>query len=679
MEGHMKYSKEQLRETERIFFDIISGAIPLNDSEKTVLPDGSSAGRLREDVRRYWKKVRNRLCWSFSGSLIFLFCGVFAFLSFEWYSTPAILIGVVFLLLYLSSIVVFLWHLWIFVPLREIRMPFWLRYILFHLFTVVMFFFMFFKPLKSMTSHFGVRTRKCGMILFFLFWLGLAIRESSSFVLLDFLFTCSAFWAYPGMFLLALVLLRRNLKQIPETEADTPEIVTEMFRFRFRKRLICFLLLLFSFACVLGFYEGFNRILHHRADQTEKQLREEGLFPTPRQMAVKYPDSSAGKLAVWNAFLEEYKKAPSDGRLRDVHFNSMRYPSELNMRLDKEIKRSQPMFTALDRWLSLDHFQWAHEWEKGLFLELPHLQPLSFTSGMIALSADRAVVQKNMQEAKTNLNRLDRLYEKVLEEPLTISALAACGIFRNKYEQMRVWAANGTLSRFDDDYLRKEIRLSEKREARFRSEMRMFMSIDFSFLYRAFADGGITLDQMKKGLDAGLDTVFYKQTHLWGYDRIFFLEKWHSLLADAEKDYYMTEAQARPAALHRKHYILSMTALPSTANAFMRKASEYYAMERLLRTALALELCRRKNGHFPKQLNALVPVYLPKVPIDPFTGKELQMKSGEFTIDYWIPGGKTAVRKTLPVNGTAVIAAIPEKPGQKRRYDSIGMFVLKSE
>jgi len=44
---------------------------------------------------------------------------------------------------------------------------------------------------------------------------------------------------------------------------------------------------------------------------------------------------------------------------------------------------------------------------------------------------------------------------------------------------------------------------------------------------------------------------------------------------------------------------------------------------RLLRTAVAMELFRRKMGRYPGKLGELIPEYLESVPADPFTGKSL--------------------------------------------------------
>lgn len=54
------------------------------------------------------------------------------------------------------------------------------------------------------------------------------------------------------------------------------------------------------------------------------------------------------------------------------------------------------------------------------------------------------------------------------------------------------------------------------------------------------------------------------------------------------------------------------------------KAAQFHALQRLMQVAVAFRLYREEHGHYPDNLQALVPKYLPKVPIDPFDGKPLR-------------------------------------------------------
>jgi len=52
------------------------------------------------------------------------------------------------------------------------------------------------------------------------------------------------------------------------------------------------------------------------------------------------------------------------------------------------------------------------------------------------------------------------------------------------------------------------------------------------------------------------------------------------------------------------------------------------------RSGLACKIYKNRTGHYPENLEALVPDILPEVPIDPFTGKPIvyKMQNGELLI-----------------------------------------------
>jgi hypothetical protein len=55
-------------------------------------------------------------------------------------------------------------------------------------------------------------------------------------------------------------------------------------------------------------------------------------------------------------------------------------------------------------------------------------------------------------------------------------------------------------------------------------------------------------------------------------------------------------------------------------------ATEADAGRLLARTALALTAFKAKTGSYPDKLDALVPDFLPRVPLDAFSGRPLRMK-----------------------------------------------------
>jgi hypothetical protein len=58
----------------------------------------------------------------------------------------------------------------------------------------------------------------------------------------------------------------------------------------------------------------------------------------------------------------------------------------------------------------------------------------------------------------------------------------------------------------------------------------------------------------------------------------------------------------------------------------VERAWESDARRALARTALALAVCKAKTGSYPDKLDALVPEYLPRVPLDSYSGRPLRLK-----------------------------------------------------
>jgi hypothetical protein len=65
---------------------------------------------------------------------------------------------------------------------------------------------------------------------------------------------------------------------------------------------------------------------------------------------------------------------------------------------------------------------------------------------------------------------------------------------------------------------------------------------------------------------------------------------------------------------------LAASLAPALAQ-FARKSVVVHAQNKMAALACALELCRRATGNYPQALEELVPAYLPRLPVDPATGR----------------------------------------------------------
>jgi hypothetical protein len=86
-----------------------------------------------------------------------------------------------------------------------------------------------------------------------------------------------------------------------------------------------------------------------------------------------------------------------------------------------------------------------------------------------------------------------------------------------------------------------------------------------------------------------------------------------------------TNAVAQVLEAKRRYYILSGLSLSALSRLPAREA-EGLARLRVAQAALAIERFRLANGRLPKELNELIPSFLPVVPTDPFDGARLRYK-----------------------------------------------------
>jgi hypothetical protein len=87
----------------------------------------------------------------------------------------------------------------------------------------------------------------------------------------------------------------------------------------------------------------------------------------------------------------------------------------------------------------------------------------------------------------------------------------------------------------------------------------------------------------------------------------------------------ITNLSAQGVEADRKRYLISGLVLPALSRSTGREI-ESLARLRVAQAALAIERFRLANGRLPKELNELIPRFLPVVPTDPFDGARLRYK-----------------------------------------------------
>jgi hypothetical protein len=114
------------------------------------------------------------------------------------------------------------------------------------------------------------------------------------------------------------------------------------------------------------------------------------------------------------------------------------------------------------------------------------------------------------------------------------------------------------------------------------------------------------------------------------------------------------------------YYIMSRLLLPRVTGMLARDA-EHRARLRTALSALAVERWRAVHGgELPKSLTALVPVYLPAVPHDPYDGQSLRFKRlarGFVVYSIGVDGRDDGGKEKPP-------KSVPQSPAQPSGFDT---------
>jgi len=122
---------------------------------------------------------------------------------------------------------------------------------------------------------------------------------------------------------------------------------------------------------------------------------------------------------------------------------------------------------------------------------------------------------------------------------------------------------------------------------------------------------------------------FFRVTGFFERDLNFYLRCMETNISLARlpppRSLALTNVVGQSLEARRKYYIMSGMFLSALDRLTMREA-DGLARLRVAQAALAVERFRLANGRLPKELNELIPIFLPVVPTDPFDGARLRYK-----------------------------------------------------
>ena len=291
--------------------------------------------------------------------------------------------------------------------------------------------------------------------------------------------------------------------------------------------------------------------------------------------------------------------------------------------------------------------QLAEEWLIGVLL--PHLGPMRKSARLLAVDTRYAVVQGDAPRVVANLQAMLGLARQSAEPPFLINALVGISIHNLACEELQ-----NVLAKHPDALSDTQLQQLSHRFAAFSPRAmtridgeRMFM---YDTLQRMYTDDGhgngrVTNEGMRlmgymgftlgsnspeqPWLASAVGNAAMPASLLVIASRKDMREKYDGLMSQLESDYAqpMREHPANSwegvfensTLRERMRYPLLYQLMPAL-DAIRRTVGRSEAQQEGALIALALELYRREHGGWPETLDALVPKFLPTLPVDRITG-----------------------------------------------------------
>jgi hypothetical protein len=353
------------------------------------------------------------------------------------------------------------------------------------------------------------------------------------------------------------------------------------------------------------------------------------------QIPPRLPDSANAAVVYQEAFEYLAPPEPVPPLWRDKAPGAWRqYDRSAFDPKDKEFReflRTQQRGLALVRKAAaMPACTFEHDYSLGISMALPELKRLPHAATLLACDA---LVKAEDGDARGALEDVAAIYGVAghVSDPLLVAVAVAIGIDKTGTKALEDVLSLTAAAPVDPG------RLVLPPEASYRRSVRRAMATEEVIFglttFAAVAERDPDLlaaareawmtDAGVIGLGSPIYRVFFLQDDLAAYRRVM-----HEMQQLAVKPYY--EARQDWQKLDEswkgnRRGVLTALLAPATQNV-VTAASEADAERLLARTALALAAFKAKTGAYPDKLDALVPDFLPRVPLDPFSGRPLRLK-----------------------------------------------------
>ncbi len=382
----------------------------------------------------------------------------------------------------------------------------------------------------------------------------------------------------------------------------------------------------------------------------DARARECGIALTPEEMYASHPMPENNAYPLYRELADAWASAGAAlPATLGTSYTSLYTMPNLTPEVEAELApwlKTQEKTAALLEKISQDQpMQFPRQWEGGLGVRLPELAIVRNLANYECLRFDQALRDGDIAQALRILSQLKTLQDWVRGDGTLIAGLVtnAIGDMRQRSTEALLNATQ--LSDAELQAMKLETQTDEdKQRAGWRHNFagEAFFSI---YLQTPERLAPLLKDWSDRGYYPSGGKGFQKM--LWEklfsfctspgiiqLNRAFSQNYYADLLDLAVLDYYRSQSglNALEKTLHNAplYQILPRMFLPAVTRAHQNN-SRQIANQRILRTALAAELYRRRYGHWPERLSDLVPEFLDAVPLDPFNGEELRFKHGDLT------------------------------------------------
>ncbi|NOX97582.1 MAG: hypothetical protein GXO98_05940 [Nitrospirae bacterium] len=391
-------------------------------------------------------------------------------------------------------------------------------------------------------------------------------------------------------------------------------------------------------------YTALNYSTGKALERELKALKDSGIPLTPIEVAPPpVPDEENAALLYRKAFTlmvreksEEEKKAYK--ALVSFSQKPINWSEENVSTIRSFLRKNESALNLVRQATRRDKCRFPLEYKKGYDLPLPHLKKMRELARLLALEAGLQSREGQTDESLKTIQVGLRMGKSLFTEPILISQLVRMSIYSTMLKEMEMLLDRNNETRpaiykaliKELDDLEGHPAFTRSLEGERAMGLWAFAMIrkEPSLVRESFGDEGLSYRLYGS----------YLLRPILKIDEVYYLRMMERLIALSRLPYYQAIVKVRNFDKELKsvprYCFLTGRILPSLGKAFVVQARSE-ARIRAGKLALALKIYKAGKGIYPPDLKALTPEILPRLPKDPFTGKDyIYKREGEGFIVY---------------------------------------------